>query len=136
MAQTVSTAAIPNVTSPGIGEPAAAACANASPAPKKRYHAGPPAMMARCSDAAIALSAPPAMSHRFRPTPWPTLDRRLERHRRLREVPRAFGRHVETVLQAHAELAGDVDAGLVREAHAGRELGRLATDEVHRLVAV
>src|SRR5580693_8718176 len=46
-----------------------------------------------------------------------------------------FG-EVPVVFEADAELAGDVDAGLVGEAHAGGERGGVAADEVGPLVAV
>src|SRR3546814_1298488 len=36
----------------------------------------------------------------------------------------------------YPELAGDIDAGFVRKAHAGRELCRFAAHEVDRLVPV
>src|SRR6266478_3509094 len=43
---------------------------------------------------------------------------------------------VPVVFEADAELAGDVDAGLVGEAHAWGEWGGVAADEVGPLVAV
>src|SRR5258708_9402340 len=43
---------------------------------------------------------------------------------------------VPVVFEADAELAGDVDAGFVGEAHAWGERGGVAADEVGPLVAV
>src|SRR3546814_14138855 len=66
-----------------------------------------------------------------------TLTRRpVDRGRRLREPARPCVGHVETILQPHAELAGDIDARFIREAHARGELRRLPANEVDRLVPV
>jgi len=43
---------------------------------------------------------------------------------------------VNAILESHAEAAGNVDAGLVGEAHAGREVRHFAVDEVDGLVHV
>src|SRR3546814_3385508 len=53
----------------------------------------------------------------------------VERQRRLAEPQRAAFGHVEAILYADAEFAGDVDAGFVREAHAGGEPRRLRSEE-------
>ncbi len=53
--QTVSIAAIETVITVGSVLPDSARFAMPSPAPKKRYHSGPPKMIATCSDAAIKL---------------------------------------------------------------------------------
>src|SRR3546814_268350 len=60
----------------------------------------------------------------------------VERQRRLAEPQRAAFGHVEAILYADAEFAGDVDAGFVREAHAGGEPRRLSAHQVDRLVPV
>src|SRR3546814_12696431 len=66
-----------------------------------------------------------------------TLTRRpVDRGRRLREPERPCVGHVETILQPHAELAGDIDARFIREAHARGDLRRLPANEVDRLVPV
>src|SRR6185369_15043401 len=44
--------------------------------------------------------------------------------------------HVEAILQPHAELARQIDAGLVRKAHADGQPRRLAMDEIDRLMPV
>ena len=46
-------------------------------------------------------------------------ERIVQRGRRRREPARAGRGHVEAILEPDAELAGQVEAGLVREAHAG-----------------
>src|SRR5437868_10219495 len=61
-------------------------------------------------------------------------ERPVDRGGRFGEPAGARLGHVEAVFEADSELAGDVDSGLVGEAHAGGELGRLAVDEVDRLV--
>src|SRR3546814_18249945 len=62
-----------------------------------------------------------------------TLTRRpVDRGRRLREPARPCVGHVETILQPHAELAGDIAARFIREAHARGELRRLPANEVDR----
>src|SRR5690606_13426410 len=76
----------------------------------------------------------PAIAWPVRRSPSP--ERRVDRRRRLAEPARAIGRHVETVLQPDAELAGQVEAGFVGEAHAGGERRLFAAHEVDGLVAV
>src|SRR6202035_2585808 len=55
-----------------------------------------------------------------------------ERGEKLRS-PRG---HVPAILQAHPEFSGNVDAGLVGEAHAELERGRVSVNEISGLVAV
>src|ERR1700712_5362707 len=84
---------------------------------------------------ATALLAPPPP---FRRSPSPRLRRRadlsieraVDRGRRGREPAGAGFRHVEAILEADSELAGNVDAGLVREAHARCQRRHFAMDEV------
>ena len=42
--------------------------------------------------------------------------------------------HVPAILEPHAELAWNIEAGLVGKAHAGRERRRLAVNEIDRLM--
>src|SRR3546814_15919528 len=64
------------------------------------------------------------------------LERLVDRRRRFAEPFRSRLGHKETILEPYPELAGDIDAGFVRKAHAGRELCRFAAHEVDRLVPV
>src|SRR3546814_9996179 len=63
-------------------------------------------------------------------------ERLIDRRRRFAEPFRPAVGHIETILQPDAELTGNIDAGTVREAHAGRELRRFAAHEVDRPVPV
>src|SRR4051794_36828947 len=65
-----------------------------------------------------------------------SVDRPVDRRRRSREPARPGLGHVEAILETDSELAGNVDARLVGEAHARRQRRRLAVDEIDRLVAV
>src|SRR5207302_9723644 len=46
----------------------------------------------------------------------------------------AVSSHVPAVLDAHAELAGNVEPGLVGKAHSGGKRRGLAVDQIDRLV--
>src|SRR5688572_15997638 len=75
----------------------------------------------------------------YEDTPWQehsASDRVVDRLGERREELRAAFRHVPAVLHAHAELTGDVDPGLVGEAHAGLKQCAVCAHEVGRLVAV
>src|SRR3954471_2460922 len=63
-------------------------------------------------------------------------ERIVDRGRRGREETGPALGHVEAIFEADSELAGQIETGLVGEAHARAERHRLATDEVDRLVAV
>src|SRR6185312_3158142 len=63
-------------------------------------------------------------------------DRTLDRCRERREQLRARLGHVPTILEPHAELARDIDAGLIGETHAGFERRLVAAHEVCGLVHV
>jgi hypothetical protein len=43
---------------------------------------------------------------------------------------------VKTILDPHAEFAGEVETGFIRKAHARRQAGRFAVDEIDGFVAV
>src|ERR1700722_16996364 len=60
----------------------------------------------------------------------------LEGLRERREQLRAVRRHVPAVFQPYAEFSGNVNSGLVREAHAEFERGRVPVDEISGLVTV
>src|SRR5690606_22890697 len=60
----------------------------------------------------------------------------LQAGRRHGEPRGPLLRHVQAVFEPHAEALEVVEAGLVREAHAGGERRFLAVHEMHRLVAV
>src|SRR5262245_47138491 len=63
-------------------------------------------------------------------------ERLVDRRRRHREPLRAVRGHVDAVLEPYAEASGNVNARLVREAHAGRQRRGFSVDEVDRFVAV
>ncbi|KIU01488.1 hypothetical protein QU38_01360, partial [Staphylococcus aureus] len=79
-----------------------------------------------------ALNFPDFRSHPTAISPH----RRVDRPGRLAEPFRPAIGHVETIFQPHAEAAGNVDARFVGEAHARRQLRRLAAHQVDRLVPV
>ena len=61
-------------------------------------------------------------------------ERLVDARRRLGEEFRPALGHVPAILDPDPELAGDVDARLVGEAHAGRERRRFAVDQIDRLM--
>src|SRR5438270_1663159 len=63
-------------------------------------------------------------------------DRLFQRLRERREGLRPRLGHVPAILEADAELAGDIEPRLVGEAHAGLERRAVASHEVGRLVHV
>ena len=71
------------------------------------------------------IEPPHAPSHRPVPAPgeraFLIAERLVDRRRRLGEELRPARGHVEAILEPDAELAGKVDARLVRKAHAGRQ---------------
>ena len=60
----------------------------------------------------------------------------LQRTGELREGLRSGLGHVPAILEADAELAGDVEAGFVRETHAGAQRSGIAVHQISGFVAV